>query len=268
MSSVAGREDDLIEQIERDALDESVPLATALRKCVVLGGKSGSEELRDWATRELKGYYGEDSDKLPDYRVVPAPLMLDGVSGNVQIRQQQLAPTALPDFAQEHIKEEVQLRDGVGGIEALLQQAEIKLMPKMAADLARVMNADSGNPFQQIVSIYWAVSPAAVRGVLDQIRTSLAQLVAELRATMSSDDAVPSAEAANQAVEVVVSGRRSKVNVTTAQATGTGSTAATTASDQPGSAESGSWTRGKRIGGVVVGLATIAAAVFAAIEVF
>jgi hypothetical protein len=42
---MSGRRDDsLIEEIERDALDESVPLAAALRKCVVLGGKSGSED--------------------------------------------------------------------------------------------------------------------------------------------------------------------------------------------------------------------------------
>ena len=41
---------DLIAEIEGDALDDHVPVATALRKCVVLGGRSGSEELRDWAT--------------------------------------------------------------------------------------------------------------------------------------------------------------------------------------------------------------------------
>jgi AbiTii-like protein len=54
---MARREDPLITLIERGALDETVSLASTLRKCVSLGGKSRSEELRDWATRELKGFF-------------------------------------------------------------------------------------------------------------------------------------------------------------------------------------------------------------------
>lgn len=50
------RVDPLLDQIERDVLDENVSVATALRKCVALGGRSGSAALRDWATRELEGY--------------------------------------------------------------------------------------------------------------------------------------------------------------------------------------------------------------------
>ncbi len=35
---MAKRDDNLLAQIERDVLDESKPLTTALRKCVILGG--------------------------------------------------------------------------------------------------------------------------------------------------------------------------------------------------------------------------------------
>jgi hypothetical protein len=85
------------------------------------------------------------------------------------------------------------------------------------------MNAEakqSGNPYQHILSLYWQVAPAALRDVLDQIRTALTQLVAELRAGMSNEDDVPSAEAADQAVSVIVTGERSHVHVNTAQASG------------------------------------------------
>ncbi len=221
----------LISQIESDALDERVSVATALRKCIVLGGKSGSEQLRDWATRELQGYHGRDD--LPAYRVIAAPLMVDGIAGDYQVKGQQFPPSGLPEFAREHISEMIELRDGVGSIEALAQQADIKLQPTMASDLARVMNAESDNPYQQIVSIYWSISPTAIQGVLDQIRTALTQLVAELRANMPDDDDVPSVEAANQAVSVVVTGERSSVHVTTAQASGPEATATATASADP-----------------------------------
>ena len=90
------------------------------------------------------------------------------------------------------------------------------------------MNAESENPYQHIVSLYWSISPSALRGVLDQIRTALTQLVAELRANMSGHEDVPSAAAANHAVQVVVTGKRSRVSVTTAQASGTATAAAAT----------------------------------------
>ncbi len=257
------REEDLIAQIERHALDESVPVATALRECIVLGGKSGSEKLRDWATRELKGYDGKD--ELPAYRVVPAPLLVDGFTGNLHVTRQPFPPSGLPEFAREHIKEEVQLRDGVASIEALARRDEIKFAPQMAADLTRYMNADSANPYQQITHIYWGVSPAAVHGVVDQIRTSLTQLVAELRATIPADDDIPTVEAADQALNVVVTGKRPRVNVTAAQATGR-ETTATASHVEKGPEDSGFWTRWRKIGAFIVGLATVAGAVFALIQ--
>lgn len=256
-----GRDKHLIAEIESDALDENVSVANALRKCIVLGGKSGSEKLRDWATLELKGYYGDE--ELPDYRIVPAPLYVDAVTMTHKITGQQFPPSGLPDFAQEHIKEIVELREGVGGLEAFLKQAEIKLQPRMSSDLVRLMNS-KGDPSQQIISLYWNVSHAAIAGVLDQIRTSLTQLVGELRATMPGDETIPSAEAADQAVHVIATGERARVHVNAAQAGGAGATATTST----GQAEEspGFWTPARRVGAFVVGLATVVGTVVVLIE--
>lgn len=248
----------LIAQIERDALDDSISVATTLRKCVALGGQSGSESLRDWATRELKGYGGQDG--LPDYRVISAPLTVDAVSGNVKITGQQFPPSGIPAFAQEHISERLELRYGAGTIEEFAKEGHaVKLQPPGASDVTRIMNSENG-PYQHIVSLYWSVAPAALRGVLDQIRTALTQLVAELRANMSGQDEIPSAEAANQAVTVVVTGKRSHVNVAAPQASGAATaTVSSEAMSQP--ADSGFWTFSRRIGAFVVGTATVVAVV-------
>ena len=45
----------LLDEVEAGALESSVPLADVLRKCVSLGGWSGSESIRDWALQELNG---------------------------------------------------------------------------------------------------------------------------------------------------------------------------------------------------------------------
>jgi AbiTii len=136
----------------------------------------------------------------------------------------------------------------------------------MASEIAGIMNAESGQPYQQITRVYWQVSPAAVRGVLDQIRTALAQLVGELRAHMSADEHLPSAEVADQAVNVVVTGKRSRVNDTAAQARGTGTTATAGPAGPPPSDESGFWTRSRKVGAFIVGLASLAASAVAVIE--
>jgi hypothetical protein len=109
---------------------------------------------------------------------------------------------------------------------------------------------------------------AAVEGVIDQIRTALTQLVAELRAIVGAVEEVPSAEAASQAVGLVVTGKRARVQVTTAQATGSQTTATALNESQIGqrSSETGFWTRWRKVGAFVVGLATVVGAVAAILQ--
>src|SRR5277367_3488176 len=65
---MARRDSHLLAEVERDVLDESRPVATALRKCLALGGQAKSAELREWASRELHGY--PDEAPLPEYRKI------------------------------------------------------------------------------------------------------------------------------------------------------------------------------------------------------
>ena len=88
----------LLEQIEQGALDSKTPLADVLRKCVALGGRAGSEQLRDWARRELDGYR-DGKQELPAYRIVPAAIAIDGQNMAFQVTGQQLSSYDLPEFA-------------------------------------------------------------------------------------------------------------------------------------------------------------------------
>jgi hypothetical protein len=42
----------LLAQIEAGVLGDE-PLPSLLQKCIVLGGRAGSEKMRDWARKEL-----------------------------------------------------------------------------------------------------------------------------------------------------------------------------------------------------------------------
>ena len=108
----------LLEQIEDDSLDGKKSVADALRKCIALGGRAGNEELRAWASRELQGY--EKPDDVPDYRIVAAPLVIDGVAGFNYVTRQQISAHDLPDAAQEAgISETLHLTSGVGELEEM-----------------------------------------------------------------------------------------------------------------------------------------------------
>ena len=257
--SAVPKKPSLVEQIEQDALDSSASLADALRKCIALGGRAGSAELRDWATRELHGYEG--LPEVPDYRTVAAPIVIDGFSGDRHITGEQISVYDLPDFAQADISEEVTLRSGVGELEELIRSARAKGEPvriglPLGAGLARMMTAEFQDRFRAVERIYWSVSPTAVFGVVDQVRTRLVGLVAEVRAAASNPNS-PSAEAVTNAVEVAIYGKARDIHISAAQSSGPGPATVTTppAGDRPW------WRRTKVLWGIAVGLATIAGTV-------
>jgi hypothetical protein len=254
------RRENLVKEIERGALDGKVPLADTLRRCVALGGRAGSVELRTWASRELSGY-GPD-DELPEWRTVAAPLLVDFTNLRFDVRGKPIGPMDLPEFARDVVKEEVPLVQGVGELEAMLAGADdgsVNLGIPGGSDLVTFINRQNGNSYQTLHRIYWSVSTVTIQGVLHRIRNSLTELVAELHAGMPDDADVPSPDLARQAVQVAVHGTGHRVTLNTAQS-GSGDVTQTAPSAPE---EPARWKRWARIGGIVVGVATIVGTVAA-----
>jgi hypothetical protein len=254
----------LLAEVERDLLDGK-PLADILRKCILLGRRAGSVELRDWASKELRGYEGDD--EVPAYRVVGAPIFVDGVTGNAVIKHQHIAASALPDFAQEWIREEVPLRAGVGELEALVKDRKpdegVYLLVPGAAEIGAYIDAESGNAWQHTQAIYWSVVPSVIHGVIDNIRTTLTELVSELIGTTPEGQEVPTPEQAHQAVQVAVHGWKSQVSVVTAQSAAHSTSAVTPSTSSAGDPEPAWWTLGRKIAAFIVGCAVIIGTVLA-----
>lgn len=248
------RDKSLLAEIERGGRDYRVPLKTVLLTCISLGGQTQNAELRDWASREMNGYRDDDS-AIPQYRVIHAPLKIDGATMGGTVKGQQISSFQLPDVAKNVLTEEVKLAFGVGDLENLARAAEregkstVKLVPDGGADLVMLMNHEA-EPGNTVMNLYWDVSVARINGALDQIRTRLVQLVAEMRATMGEDESEPTSEQAAQAVNVVFhGGKRHQVNVNTAQAASGGSSIATAAA--PAKHKESWWTKGVLIWTVI-----------------
>lgn len=246
-------------EIERDLLAEK-PLDTLLRKLILLGGNTGSPELRAWASMELRGYSNDDD--LPSYRKVNAPLQIDGWLPGASVRHQSISTMDLPDFVRGEIDELVPLRMGVRELHSMVNQNHgdrtVKLQPPGAALVVSYMNGEGGRNVH-IEALYWSVSTIAVDGVLDQVRTRLAELIAELRSGTAAGQELPTPAQAANAVNLVINGRGNRVNI--AQATDGG-----VVEGQPDQAFRPFWTRARLLGAGIVGIATIIGTVLAGIQ--
>ncbi len=247
-------------QIERDLLAEK-PLDTLLRKLLLIGGAAGSPELREWAASELRGYPGDLP--LPGYRTVNAPLQIDGAVPGGYVRHQTISPGELPEFARDAMEELVPLRMGVREIQIMIDQHRsdriVKLQPPGASGLVQYMNG-TGMASGHIERIYWSVSTISLEGVLDQVRTRLAELIAELRSGTPRGQDLPSPTQASNAVNFVINGRGNRVNISQAS---DGSVISSQAEGRPRF-----WTKARVLGAGVVGVATVVGTVVTIVQLW
>jgi hypothetical protein len=242
-------------------MEEAMPLASTLRKCVVLGGHASSSELRDWARHELDGYSDDVSD-LPKYRILTAPILADGMNAAWQFRRKQISTWDLPDFAEDAYRDGIKMPMGVGELESLARHSKpIDLQAPGMVDLVYYMN-NAGNYNVSFERIYFSVHPSAIHGILDTIRTNLASMVAELRAVGVGDDDIPTSLAADQAFQVVIKkASRSPITINSAIASGPGVTASAGNQTPYAPDNAPGWARALRgPWGVLVGSATIVGA--------
>ncbi|MFD4905182.1 AbiTii domain-containing protein [Kitasatospora purpeofusca] len=203
-----------LEELEGAVLDDSIPLAQALRRCLILGGYAHHQELRQWAQRELTGY-GPD-DELPAYRTVPAALAVNvnqySLSGIAQFSGHRISHHQLPEAARNvGVGERMPIHEGVKALEEMVARSRgpIHVSPPGAAEYVVLMNRQQeelGGPGTEITSLHWEVATPVVEGVLDQIRTRLARFVAEMRAQMPAGQQNPNPaqvdRAARQAFDI------------------------------------------------------------------
>jgi hypothetical protein len=254
---------DLLTNIERGAHDPRSDLPSLLRRCISLGGVTGSQSLRDWASRELMGY--RNGDELPDYRTAAAPLVLDAHVPGGRITGQQVPYLLIPDFARSELSDDIDFRQPIAEIAEMVAsarqrgEATVKLGVPLGSGIVAFMNDElrKGSQPQVVERIYWEVSLVPLTRILDAIRTRLVSLIAEMRAGTAAGNRLPSREVTEQAVGIAIHGKGHRVVIQ---------------QDSPGAAamlgEAGSESSARRIAFWIVAAATVVAAVAAVLVLF
>ena len=195
----------LVAQLQKDVLDSSVPLSDILRKAKVLASLLKSEDLTRWVDAELKGYAG--ADDMPTYRKF-RPLSYGTLSGfHGMVRNVPIPVSGLPDNMREYA-ENLEIRDGVGEIEASITQAENDFLlrfpwPAEMVILARNYIQVRGGT---LVDAWRPFSQSEFVGILDQIRNRLLDFILELQQinpeVLESEEALRSVPAEKTAMVV------------------------------------------------------------------
>jgi len=147
----------------------------------MLGSDPRFAQLRAWARSELAGY---DADsELPDYRRPTVALLVDCENGAWARTGQQISPESLPDVVRGKVTDAVPLAFRIGELEEMLRSARdtgqpVRLSVPHAQQVGQLMATESGDPYLAITRVYWSVGAATLAGVLDHVRTTLAELLA------------------------------------------------------------------------------------------
>ncbi|WP_126316629.1 AbiTii domain-containing protein [Mycolicibacterium aurum] len=203
---------DILKNLRDQVLDESEPLVGLLRKCIALGALTGSEELRAWATSELKGY--ADDSPLPEYRYLDAPLFVNRSAGPLRMTGEAISPYQIPSDLRQHIPEHIGFRQPVEELSRLVSSEKDSI--KMSRDGFSIICAEwtkTLDMFMSVDAMYYSVSGSAIAGMIDMIRTTLLEIVID----MTKDDpldTLPSRAKVDSVVQVhVSSGDKYEVNV-------------------------------------------------------
>lgn len=179
----------MLQALRDRVLDEDQPVPALLRLCLMLGQRSGSDELRVWARRELNGY-GSD-DVLPTYRSISEPPMFADSTNGVQIaHHQMLSRWDVPEQLREFIPEPLLLRQPINELEHMAATfgSGAPFTHAGLQALAALWNQrNRGSTLTMIERIYFVVGASQVSGVVDRVRTSLVDMIADLTADIGFD---------------------------------------------------------------------------------
>jgi len=151
----------LVEELQRDALDQRVRLSDILRKAKAIAVKLDLPELEKWVQNELNGY--QSGADVPDYRIVIG--QVQGFNPYHGWRPVQFNDTVTEQkFTKRHITSQV------AELESLMaKSSDGQLQVPLSAEAQHLLRNVTGFDFEFTT----AMSASDVVGILDAVRNAL-----------------------------------------------------------------------------------------------
>jgi len=142
----------LIEQIQRDCIDNTASVSALLRKVKLAASKLGVAQVEDWVEHELNGY----TETVPDYRIVHGtPMAWCPYTGTQPI-------LGGVDWLSKKA-----VRESIASLEQCLVSGSKDLMISFPSSITKALDKANGSH----ASYYLSISPNQLARIIDRVRT-------------------------------------------------------------------------------------------------
>lgn len=173
----------LIKEIIEILSSDGGSLSDALIKTKVLLHKIGHKELVAWVNNELNGY--PDSDSVPEYRVLPAEVLVNASNGAYRVTSHHIPMGHLSDEQRESI-ETARMDQSLAVLEKLIENDSGNLRAHIPMESYGFLGKNLGN-YYQIESAWSEISRASLLQILVQVRSRLLDFILELNDQFPSE---------------------------------------------------------------------------------
>ena len=185
----------LLDDIENDATDSSVPVVDLLRKCKVLAARLKHQELANWASDELNGYANQET--VPAYRRFKATNPIGDFVGSHghQLRNAPIPLRNIPKKVRKTVSE-LSIMQPIAEVEAFSHQKG-NLQHQWTGDVIGYVQHHA--PIYENLTLMHAhsyIPSAFFKGIVDTVRTRLLDYVLAIQAeNPKADIATPAGPA-------------------------------------------------------------------------
>jgi hypothetical protein len=164
----------LLRDIQDSAVGTSAPVEVLLRQCLVLASRLQNDELREWATQELRGYRA-NADR-PAYRKRFFTTVLGNFNGGFGsgMRNAGIPQFSVPEQLRDNLFY-AEIRQGVAQIERLLADGEDTLQIPWPADVVGLLQQRTIYSGMVLMEAWQVIPATALSSVLSGIRDRVLQ---------------------------------------------------------------------------------------------
>lgn len=203
----------LLAEIRDGSIDSNVPVATVLRKCMVLAKRLRTDDFGEWLGHELNGY--PEKALLPDYRILNTQAFGHFVGfGGAQLQNAPIPPMSLPDALHPFLTTR-HVYEPITTLEQLIRDSDgtAELRSGLPADLIAFIGMRVYQGYNCLAA--WTINHRSVLvGIVDTVRNRILSLALKLEEELPDGGSGAAAAAAqvSQAFTTIVLGGVSNIN--------------------------------------------------------
>ncbi|MCH8878080.1 MAG: hypothetical protein IIA89_14880 [Chloroflexi bacterium] len=202
---------EILAQIQKDILNQEVPISAILRKAKVLAAQLESSELQEWASGELDGY--QNLDSLPDYRLLSTSASGQWTNGYWTLNDRSVPMYKIDDEDLKKWLTTYPVYSGIRTVENLvadLGEKRIMFPPEIVA----LVNNEVGEQGYGYSTLHYNLDSTVFDQILDIVRNRLLDFILQLdKQWVNEEDPPPKAEV-SELVKVTIYNRPEGGSVT------------------------------------------------------